>query len=676
MKKNKRILVFVLAFSLILSNAMGVIENSVYAQNSEEKNVAETKTKWSKEDFNYRGDTVYGLNDKGKEKIKKLKNLVIPNGFKNIETNAFKDLEIESISLPNSLKKIEWYSFRNNKIKSLKLPDNLKSIGYYSFAYNKLESATCGKNLEVIGDSAFVGNKIKTIKFNEGLKRIETQAFFANDIENLSLPKSLERIEKWAFIGNKIRKIPNINYVKNLEKEAIGVQEILITPKENKFRLDLIKENNEKLDLSSIESRLIKNEDGTYSFKDLQKNDFSRMFYFKYGTWSVTINPKDIKWEYNVKVNYLEKGKVIKTENIKVKSNNKPNLKDTIEVGGKTYRVNKNNLENINKNTQINVNVKEFTKIGVIEDIIPKDKLEVKKEFVKIGQKIDLTDNITNLPKGAKIEVLEDVDTNKKGKHIAKVKVIYPNKTSRIVDIPVEVSDKVMVTIIYIDDKGNKINESSVKVDYNKPLKQKDLPNVKDYDIQKYKEVTPTKDNEEIKVMVKLKSKDASTQTNLTKKDIDDLEKSLKQKVEKEKNTCNNKDKSFLEKQIKNLKDKLNTKNKEIERLKVEILNLPEGIEVGQWYPEKIVKLPNKLSYYDNENLDLEGMVMLFTKFIKKDNGYEKINVNVSYNEFSNIFKGWKFNLITKKALLKNTIKGKMKVEISFVLEDKKESMK
>ncbi len=205
-------------------------------------------------------------------------------------------------------------------------------------------------------------------------------------------------------------------------------------------------------------------------------------------------------------------------------------------------------------------------------------------------------------------------------------------------------------------------NNISICDDNTNKLK-KDLKSVK-----KYKE----KLQYELKILKeKLKS------LEVEKKDLLDEIKVLTKKPDKLNNEIINlKEKNkTLEDKILKLNDKLNNKNNEIEKFKVEMLNLPKDIEVEQWYPEKVVKLPNKLSYYDNESLDLDGMVMLFTKYIKKGNKYEKVNVNVSYDEFSNIFKGWKFNLITKKALLKEAEEGKIRVKISFILEDKKASM-
>ena len=65
---------------------------------------------------------------------------------------------------------------------------------------------------------------------------------------------------------------------------------------------------------------------------------------------------------------------------------------------------------------------------------------DIIKEKVPYNGKIDLSDNIKNLPDGAKIEDVSDsINTKTPGKYIEKVKVTFKDGSSRIVEIPVEV---------------------------------------------------------------------------------------------------------------------------------------------------------------------------------------------------------------------------------------------
>lgn len=72
-----------------------------------------------------------------------------------------------------------------------------------------------------------------------------------------------------------------------------------------------------------------------------------------------------------------------------------------------------------------------------VPEINPSD---IVTEEVVQGGTVDLTDNIKNLPEGARIEVLENVSSAEVGNFTGKVKVIFANGTSREVSIPVIVT--------------------------------------------------------------------------------------------------------------------------------------------------------------------------------------------------------------------------------------------
>lgn len=122
-------------------------------------------------------------------------------------------------------------------------------------------------------------------------------------------------------------------------------------------------------------------------------------------------------------------------------------------------------------------------------------------------------------------------------------------------------------------------------------------------------------------------------------------------------------------------------KQNEIELLKEknELLKLgiPSDIELNQWYPSSISKLPTKLKYKDKEKIDLSGMEIEFVKAIKTDKGtYEKVSENISFEKLKEIHKGWTFYLKTEIADLSKTVNGKMAIHFSFVLSNIEESKK
>ena len=91
---------------------------------------------------------------------------------------------------------------------------------------------------------------------------------------------------------------------------------------------------------------------------------------------------------------------------------------------------------------EVEVPVKVVDKIsGKIITPIPTIKSEdIIKEEVLYKGKVDLSDNIKNLPVGAKVkDISESIDTNNQGSYVGKVKVTFEDGSSRIVEIPVEV---------------------------------------------------------------------------------------------------------------------------------------------------------------------------------------------------------------------------------------------
>ncbi|MDK7376240.1 Rib/alpha-like domain-containing protein [Peptoniphilus harei] len=91
---------------------------------------------------------------------------------------------------------------------------------------------------------------------------------------------------------------------------------------------------------------------------------------------------------------------------------------------------------------EVEVPVKIIDKIsGNIITPVPTIKAEdIIKEDVPYNGKINLLDNIKNLPDGAKLEgISEAIDTKTPGSYVGKVKVTFKDGSSRIVEVPVEV---------------------------------------------------------------------------------------------------------------------------------------------------------------------------------------------------------------------------------------------
>lgn len=69
-------------------------------------------------------------------------------------------------------------------------------------------------------------------------------------------------------------------------------------------------------------------------------------------------------------------------------------------------------------------------------------KSDILTETVYAGDKIDLTDNIKNLPKGSKINVVNSPDTVYSGNYTGVVEVTFPDGSKKAINIPVNVLSK------------------------------------------------------------------------------------------------------------------------------------------------------------------------------------------------------------------------------------------
>ncbi|MDU5743852.1 MAG: Rib/alpha-like domain-containing protein, partial [Finegoldia magna] len=102
--------------------------------------------------------------------------------------------------------------------------------------------------------------------------------------------------------------------------------------------------------------------------------------------------------------------------------------------------------------------------------ITPIPTVEVIDEIVDYGRTYDLTDNITNLPNGAKVEDITEKDainTNKSGNYIGKVKVTFENGATRIVNVKVIVNKSLAET--------NELIGKEIKILEGETIEAKDL---------------------------------------------------------------------------------------------------------------------------------------------------------------------------------------------------------
>ena len=91
---------------------------------------------------------------------------------------------------------------------------------------------------------------------------------------------------------------------------------------------------------------------------------------------------------------------------------------------------------------QVEIPVKVVINAGLITPVPTIDPSNIIKETVEWGKPIDLTDNIKNLPEGARVEDITSpaIDTTKSGDYTGKVEITFKDNSKRRVEIPVTVN--------------------------------------------------------------------------------------------------------------------------------------------------------------------------------------------------------------------------------------------
>lgn len=121
------------------------------------------------------------LTGKNPETYKGIKEVVIPEGYKELGNNTFKDcVNLEKVSLPSSIERIGDRCFANcSSLKAIVLPEKVKELGKEAFSgCESLASIILSKEMERLGDSAFKGcSSLKEIDLGENIRYLGSNCF-------------------------------------------------------------------------------------------------------------------------------------------------------------------------------------------------------------------------------------------------------------------------------------------------------------------------------------------------------------------------------------------------------------------------------------------------------------------------------------------------------------------
>lgn len=175
--------------------------------------------------FTFNGTELTGLTDKGKDALKKNKELTVPAGTTKIAEGVFSGLELTKVTLPDSVTEVADRAFYDNQITEL-TASGLKTIGEGAFQKNKL-TAFESSTVETMGEGAFSDNALKTVKIKDApVTAIPANAFRDNQLETVELPDTVTEIGASAFANNQLKGVTLPSKLTKVGQEAFSGNQI------------------------------------------------------------------------------------------------------------------------------------------------------------------------------------------------------------------------------------------------------------------------------------------------------------------------------------------------------------------------------------------------------------------------------------------------------------------
>ena len=255
------------------------------------------------------------------------------------------------------------------------------------------------------------------------------------DFEKLPLPEGIFVVKLEAEDGYTVE---GLTFTRNAVRGGVSLAEVTSIPKEP----ELIDENNVKYEGDVAWYDGYKKINNPSEFKINSDIVLTARPVKDYESEKFTPEVKEIEVnkDEDVTLEKLKTGIVNLPEDIKdieIVEN-----VDTSKVGEGKAVLKLIFTDTSSKEVVIPVKVINIIDAGIVTPV-PEIKAEdIIKEEVPYNGEINLLDNIENLPDGAKVEDISDpIDTKIPGTYKGKIKVIFKDESSRIVEIPVEVSE-------------------------------------------------------------------------------------------------------------------------------------------------------------------------------------------------------------------------------------------
>ena len=267
--------------------------------------VISNNKEFNAEDFNYEDVKskiiskrsyfgISGFSEKGLEKLKTNKDLVIPktviikeNGadvekrIEGISSKAFENKELNSVKINISEGYNEYIidtgAFQKNNLKEFEIPDGVKFIESYAFKNNKIKKLFIPQTVVKVGNESFAYNEIEELKVSDSVSLFQFDSFsFAhNKIKEVDLPFSIFKLLQNVFFentGNEDGKV--ILYTRNKKHLQTSTyinphsdyhKFVLVGKDVNRNRLQKILEIAKELDKSDYEATSFEKLENIYS---------------------------------------------------------------------------------------------------------------------------------------------------------------------------------------------------------------------------------------------------------------------------------------------------------------------------------------------------------------------------------------------------------------------------
>ena len=639
---------------------------------------------WQKEDFVIDGTTVMRFSDKGKEKVKTNKNLVIPDGVTKIYASAFEENQLTSVTIPDSVTEINWGAFQRNQLTNVTIPNSVTEIMDSAFAYNQLTSVTIPDSITEIRDYAFENNQLTSVTIPDSVTTIGSSAFKNNKLTEVTIPDSVTEIGDSAFKKNQLTSVTIPNSVTSIETNAfydnqltsVTIPDSVTEIMDNAFAYNQLTSVTIPNSVTSIGSNAFENNQLTsVTIPDSVTSIGGNVFAAQKIKFCPKQNPFELK---DAGINLMGLKENISDISPFVRSYyelNKEKEKLSFPKDIKRIDLNIETLPEYQYSAVIEIHNpgKYVTGIGTITPAPTINKDDIEKEIVPWGKAVDLTDNIKDLPEGATVEDITDpaIDTKKPGNYTGKAKVTFKDGSSRVVDIPVEVEKSMADTFVpeVTEEEVTKGNEADITDNINNLPDGATVKDVTDPKVDTDKvgkttgkvEITfPDGSTKEVDIPVKVIEDKANIceDTEPLKKKIKDLEKELQEEKDK------NKD---LEDKIKNQEDKNKDLDNKIKDLEDKKKDLEDKLDQEK---AKTEQNQNKIKELENKIADLEKQI----GDLKKEKGKLEKELEDLKGKLGDKDKEIKDKDKQIEELKKLLEEAKKKAEEKPVVEDKKPS--